>query len=383
MSRPLHLLSVLIFLSALALIDNAGRGQTHDNTAAQIGHDWGTATPSEVNLDSDMIRSMLKKIDTADGYKNIKSLLIVKDGKLVVEEYYPLGDEREQVFKRFAPQELTSATKSVTSILIGMVIDQQLIKSIDERVATFFPEYSDIFADRDKALIRLRDLLTMQAGLSWDEWTYPYTDARNSHVQMLRSNDPIRYVFEQPVVAPAGTKFAYSSGISIVLGKIISKATGKRVEKFAEQFLFDPLGITDFYWGKYPGEIVQAGGGLFLRPRDMAKIGYLYLNGGRWRGTQIVSENWVEESTKDQVGAIQIPKVAEADGYGYQWWISSFKVDEQSFESFSARGRGGQFILVIPKLQIVAVFTSPPENPLTFQPLSIVQKYILPAALAK
>src|SRR5262249_16891667 len=157
-------------------------------------------------------------------------------------------------------------------------------------------------ADPDKAKIRLRDLLTMQAGLSWDEWTFPYTDPRNTHVQMLRSDDPIRYVFEQPVVAEPGTKFSYSSGNSIVLGKIISKATGKRVEKFAEQFLFDPLGITDFYWAKYPGEIVQTGGGLFLRPRDMAKIGCLYLNAGRWRGKQVVSENWVKESTKVQLG---------------------------------------------------------------------------------
>ena len=268
---------------------------------------------------------MLEKINAADGYKNIKSLLIAKDGKLVVEEYYPPGDEREQMFKRFAPQELTSATKSVTSVLIGIAIDQHLIKSVDEKAASFFPECADIFVDADKAKIRLRDLLTMQAGLSWDEWTYPYSDARNSHIQMLRSNDPIRFVFEQPVVAPAGTKFAYSSGNSIVLGRIISKVTGKRVEKFAEQFLFNPLGITDFYWGKYPGEILQTGGGLFLRPRDIAKIGSLFLDHGRWRGHQIVSESWVRESTEDQVGAAQIPKAAEADGYGYQWWISSFK----------------------------------------------------------
>ena len=375
------LFSILTFVSALGLVGSPGKAQTNGNASVPNEDDWQIATLSEVHLDPDIIRSLLGKIDVPNGYQNIKSLLIVKDGKLVVEEYYPPGDVREQEFKRFAPQEQTSATKSVTSILIGIAIDQHLIKSVDETVATFFPEYADSFKDPDKAKIRIRDLLTMQAGLSWDEWTYPYTDARNTHVQMLRSKDPIRYVLEQPIVAPQGAKFAYSSGNSIVLGKIISKATGKRVEKFAEQVLFEPLGITDFYWGKYPGEIVQTGGGLFLRPRDMAKIGYLYLKGGRWGDHQIVSENWVKESTKDQVGADKIPKAAQADGYGFQWWLSSFKVGEQDFDSFSARGRGGQFILVVPKLELVAVFTSPAENPSLFQPLEIMQKYVVPAAL--
>lgn len=129
--------------------------------------------------------------------------------------------------------------------------------------------------------------------------------------------------------------------------------------------------------------IVQTGGGLFLRPRDMAKIGALFLTDGRWRGNQIVSEGWGRDSTKDQVPSAQIPKAAQADGYGYQWWISSLKVGDRNFDSFSARGRGGQFIHVVPELKLVAVFTSPPDNPLLFQPLDIAQKFLLPAAVAK
>jgi CubicO group peptidase (beta-lactamase class C family) len=268
----------------------------------------------------------------------------------------------------------------VTSILIGIAIDRHLITSVDEKASTFFPEYADIFADPAKAKITLKDLLTMQAGVSWDEWTVPCTDARNDHIRMLRSDDPVRYVFEQPVVAKAGTKFTYSSGISIALGKIIQKVSGQRVDKFAEQFLFEPLGISDFYWSKYPGEIVQTGGGLFLRPRDMAKIGWLFLNRGRWNDKQIVSEKWIGESTKNYVDAGQIPTAAQASGYGYQWWLSSFKAGEEIVETYSARGRGGQFILAIPKRQLVAVFTSLPDNPLMFQPLEMVKKFILPAA---
>lgn len=383
MSEPSSPFSSLTVLLALSLAQQAGSAETPAQSSSITSEAWQMATPSEVGLDADLIRSMLEKINTAGGYQNISSLLVVKDGKLVVEQYYPPGDQREQLFKQFAPQEQTSATKSVTSILFGMAIDQHLIKSVDEKVATFFPEYAEIFSDPAKAKISLRDLLTMQAGLEWDEWNYPYTDARNSHIQMLRSDDPIRYVFEQRVVAPPGTKFAYSSGNSIVLGRIISKVSGKRVEKFAEQFLFEPLGITDFYWSKYPGEIVQTGGGLYLRPRDMAKIGCLVLNDGRWRGKQIVSETWVSESTKRQVAGDQIPTAARADGYGYQWWISTLQVGEREFESYSARGRGGQFILVVPELKLVAVFTGPADSPLLFQPLDIAQKYILPAAVAK
>jgi CubicO group peptidase (beta-lactamase class C family) len=347
-------------------------------------------------LDARLIRNMLAAVVNegakaegsgpvaVDRYKNISSLVIVRNGKLVVEEYFPRiqGDRRAKAFRRVALQEQTSATKSVTSILIGIAIDRKLIKSVDEKISTLLPEYAELFADEDKAKIRLRDFLSMQAGLSWDEWTLPYTDEHNDHIRMLRSDDPVRYVLKQPVVAPPGTKFAYSSGVSIALGKIIAKVSGKPADKFANEHLFEPLGISDFYWSKYPGEFVQTGGGLFLRPRDMAKIGCLYLNGGRWQGKQIISEQWIQESTTTHVDTSQIPQAARADGYGYQWWLSSFKVDEQVVESYSARGRGGQFILVLPKQQIVAVFTSPADNGLMFQPLDMVQKYLLPAVFS-
>ena len=256
----------------------------------------------------------------AEWYKNISSIVIVRNGKLVVEEYFPRteGDRRAKAFRRVALQEQTSATKSVTSILIGIAIEGKLIKSVDEKISTLLPEYADIFADQDKDRIRLHDLLSMQAGLSWDEWTHPYTDERNDHIRMLRSDDPVRYVLEQPVVAPAGTKFAYSSGISIALGKIIAKVSGKPADKFAEQHLFEPLGISDFYWSKYPGEIVQTGGGLFLRPRDMAKIGYLYLNGGRWEGKQIVSAQMGPGINEGARGCVP----DTAGGAGRRIWIS-------------------------------------------------------------
>ncbi len=136
-----------------------------------------------------------------------------------------------------------------------------MISGVDAKISSLLPEYAELFSDSKKDKIRLRDLLTMTAGLSWDEWSYSYADARNDHIRMLRSSDPLRYVFERAVVAAPGQKFAYSSGISLALGQIIRKVSGLSADKFAERFLFGPLGITDCYWSKYPGEIVQTGGG--------------------------------------------------------------------------------------------------------------------------
>jgi CubicO group peptidase (beta-lactamase class C family) len=267
--------------------------------------------------------------------------------------------------------------------LIGIAIDQHLIRSIDEKISTFFPEYSGIFTNKEKDAICLKDLLTMTAGFSWDEWTYPYTDPRNDAAMMASKADFFRYVLERPVATTPGTKFVYNSGISLMLGEIIYKATGLRADKFAERYLFSPLGITNYYWGKAPNGVVNTLGGLALRPRDMAKIGYLFLNGGRWQGKQIVSEKWVKESTKQQIGASQLPAWFLSDGYGYQWWLGSFHVRGQIVESYSARGRGGQFIIIFPALQMVAVFTGWNDNELLRQPLDMLQRYLLPAAMTK
>jgi CubicO group peptidase (beta-lactamase class C family) len=372
-----------LFVLSIAIYSAAANAAPYEYSVPEKATSgWETASLASEGIDANQIASMFDHILNGE-FKNISSVLLVRNGKLVAEEYFPRveGDRRAQAFSSIAPREITSATKSITSILIGIAIDKHLIRSVDEKVSALLPAYADLFAGQDKDKLRLRELLSMCAGLSWDEWSYPYSDPRNSHIQMLRASDPIRYVFEQKLTETPGAHFAYSSGISLALGEIIHNVAGMPVDKFAAQNLFEPLGITDFYWSKYPGEIVQTGGGLFLRPCDMAKIGYLFLNEGRWQGKQIVSPDWVRESTSNHVPAGQIPAAARADGYGYQWWLSSLNCDGKQFASYSARGRGGQFILVVPSLQLVAVFTSPPENELTFQPLDLMQKYVLPAVI--
>ena len=344
---------------------------------------WETAHASGEHIDVDMLTALFDRV-LNQTYKNMHSVLLVKNGKLVVEEYFQpwSGDARYRDLTRaldrvtIHPQH--SVTKSVTSLLLGIAIDQQLIPSVEEKLATFFPEYADIFAERTKANFRLQHFLTMTANLAWDEWTHPYTDARNDHSLLDRSPDPIRYVLERPVVGMPGTQFVYNSGIAITLGEIIDKVSGLRADQFAERYLFAPLSISDYYWWKYPNGAVQTGGGLQLRSRDMAKIGELVLQGGRWQGKQIVSEAWIKESTTPHVRTGRPPRES-APEYGYQWWLGTFRVSERVIASYSARGRGGQFIFVFPDLQLVAVFTGWNDNALWLQPIEMLQQYILPA----
>jgi CubicO group peptidase (beta-lactamase class C family) len=340
----------------------------------QLKDGWTTADLRSENFDVTLIERLIERI-RRNTYKNIHSLLLIKNGKLILEEYFPGQEEdgKTRIYQRDTQHGIHSVTKSVNSLLIGIAIDQKLIKGVDEKLSTFFPEYKSVFENKDsgKDAICLKHLLSMTAGLAWDESSLPYTDARNDHVGMNHSEDQIRYVLERPLVAAPGTKFNYSSGISIVLGEIIHKVSGMRADKFAEQHLFKPLGISDYTWSKYPNGLIQTGGGLFLRPRDMGKIGYLLLNGGRWQGKPIVSETWLRESTKQQ---------APDRTYGYQWWLGQLPVGDRRVVTYGALGRGGQFILAMPELQLVAICTGWNDgNGLGEQAFDMLKRFVLPA----
>jgi CubicO group peptidase (beta-lactamase class C family) len=340
----------------------------------QLKDGWTTADLRSENFDATLIEQLIERI-RKNTYKNIHSLLLIKNGKLILEEYFPGQEEdgKTQRYQRDTLHGIHSVTKSVNSLLIGIAIDQKLINGVDEKLSTFFPEYKSLFENKDsgKGAICLKHLLSMTAGLAWDESLLPYTDVRNDHVALNHSEDQIRYVIERPLVAAPGAKFNYSSGISIVLGEIIHKASGMRADKFAEQHLFKPLGISDYSWSKYPNGLIQTGGGLLLRPRDMGKIGCLVLNAGHWQGKQIVSKTWLRESMKQQ---------APDRTYGYQWWLGQLPVGDRRIVTYGAQGRGGQFILAMPDLQLVAICTGWNDgNGLGEQAFDMLKEFVLPA----
>jgi CubicO group peptidase (beta-lactamase class C family) len=245
---------------------------------------------------------------------------------------------------------------------------------------SYFPGYSDTGVSED---ITLAHMLAMATGLDWSEHL-PYTDPRNPLTRMWHSRDPVRVALEQPVVAPPGAHFIYNSGTTNLLGEVVRRASGQSLREFAQQYLFSPLGISAFEWVgfKHDPEMAFASSALYLRPRDMAKIGQLMLQEGAWEGEQVVSAEWVRASVRK---AMAIPtdmqRTFHSAGYGYQWWLESYRAG--SIRAYSARGHGMQFIVVLPDADMVVVFTggawrmSPFAAPVQFH--EVIEDVILPS----
>jgi CubicO group peptidase (beta-lactamase class C family) len=252
---------------------------------------------------------------------------------------------------------MASATKSVTSILVGIALDNQMISDVNRKIYELLPQYEGTNWINKKYEITLEHLLTMTAGVDWLASTsgIPLSDPRNDDAGLYRSYDPIKYTLEKELIEQPGSRYNYSTGVSTVLGEILKKASGLNPDKFAAKYLFDPLGIQNYKWKAYPNGTIDTGGGLYLRSRDMAKIGYMMLKKGKWRGNQIVSEEWVNESTKAQVQ--KIGNATMASDYGYQWHHGKIKIRNRSIEAFFAQGLGGQYIFIIPSIDMVVVFT--------------------------
>ncbi|MGD8306303.1 MAG: serine hydrolase [Ignavibacteria bacterium] len=317
---------------------------------------WEVASLTDVSIDETSIILFINDLINSIDHR-IHSILIIKDGKLVFEEYFPgykfyhgpLTD-----FNRETRHSLASVTKSFTSAIVGVAFDRGFIQNLDQKIFSFFPEYSDLNSEgRDE--ITLEHLLTMSAGLEWDESSTPYSDPRNDLYQIWRQSDPIRFVLDNPVVTEPGTQFYYNSGLTNVLGEIVHKTAGVRADYLARDYLFSPLGITDYSWEILPNNVLYTSGDLQLRPRDVAKLGELYLRDGVWNEQQIISSSWIEASTNS---SISVPPDLESSDYGYQWWLATFEVESQHIESYSARGWGGQNIIVFPSLNMVVVTTA-------------------------
>lgn len=317
---------------------------------------WKTASLADVGMDEtpliEFMDDLLNEID-----HRIHGILIVKEDKLVFEEYfsgYAFYHGALTDFNRETKHNLASVTKSFTSALIGLAIDYSFIQNVNQKVFSFFPEYNDL-NDEKKNKITLKHLLTMSSGLEWDESTYPYTDTRNDVAQLWHQNDPIRYVLSKSMVSEPGTQFLYNSGTTNVLGEVIRRTTGLRADDFADQYLFNPLGIIDSSWEELPKNVCFTSGDLKLRPRDMAKLGDLYLHGGIWQGQQIISKWWIDESTKSFISAA--PQWLNWE-YGYQWWLNTYEFNSQQIEFICAQGWGGQKIFIFPSLDMIVVTTA-------------------------
>ena len=346
-----HQNRIYIFILAFSTIlssceKNTSLDKQYDYTykVPELKNDgWEVTGISDVGIDEDAIEDLTKRIG-AEQYKGIHSLLIVKNGFLVYEEYFENYSEEDLQF-------IFSITKSVTSSLIGIAIENGQINSIQNPILSYFPEYE--INDSTKQTLQLKHFLSLTTGFEWDEKTYSYTDPLNSEYQMIQTDDWIEFVLQRPLIQNPGEKFVYNTGAVHVLSGVIEKATGLFADKFAEQVLFEPLGINEYDWNKDPNGYPCTGAtlqGLKLKARDAAKFGFLYLNNGKWKNEQIIPEYWVNESTKAKI------EIENERYYGYLWFVGHFEVQGERISHFYTAGFGGQSIFIVPSLNLMIVF---------------------------
>ena len=347
----------------------------------QIDDGWETASLPSVGLNEIKLLQMLGYLQGYPDHK-IHCITIVKNNKLVFEEYFP-GDKfnlgqytGETGFNREDTHNLCSATKSFVSACMGIAIDKGFIQSVEQKISEFFPEHSDLFQNNPlKQTITLKHLLTMSSGIQWDDETYYYNDPRNDIYQLFTVSDPIRYILSKEIIEIPGTVFAYRNCNTNLLGEIIRKTTGQRLDAFAENYLFSKLGITEYEWQMLHNNVVFCSGDLRLCSRDMAKFGQLFFSGGVWDQEQVISVNWTNESVQTR---FFMPASWWEDGYGYQWWTKTFHSSSNSYGSYFAQGWGGQCIFVFPENNMIVAFTG--GNYFTDSPmLELLNNYILPA----
>jgi CubicO group peptidase (beta-lactamase class C family) len=365
----------LAVLGACQVVDETTRQPYSYRQPQEHGDGWQTSSCSAQSIDPSPLAEMVNRVHD-EVFRNIHSVLVVRNEKLVLEEYFPgydlLGPYTE--FEWNVRHLLCSATKSFASALAGIARDQGLLGEVTTPISVFYPEYADIGWSGARGRITLEHVLTMSAGFEWDESSVSYLDPRNPCSIMWASADPVRYLLSRPMAAEPGSVFVYNSGLSTTLADIARKVSGLPADQFALHYLFTPLGIQDFSWAKHAGGTVDAGGGLYLRPRDMAKFGQLYLNGGTWKGIPVVSSEWVAESTRKRIWADD-----RIRHYGFQWWIEEHLWQGSVVTSFAARGWGGQRIYVFPGLQLVVVFTGGNHHTYANPEHAMLAQHILPA----
>lgn len=346
------MMSKVVLVTAVVLagcqVKESLSGETSPQTNEGANFTWKESRPK----DQGMNEELLNQID-ADVTKNnakLNSLLIVRNDRIVYEKYYhnKNKDSYTPVF---------SVTKSVVSALTGIALQKGFLKSTDQKISEFLPEY---FANQDdprKKDITIRHVLTMNGGL----------EPVDRNIQTwFQSRDWIADTIDKPMERDPGTGSMYNTGLTHLLSGVLTKATGMSTKAFADQYLFGPLQITNYIWDQDPKGIYVGGTGLSLTPRDMAKIGYLYLHKGEWEGKQIVPKDWVEASTQKQAKDVD---------YGYLFWINPSKKPY----SYEANGYGGQYIRIIPDLDTIVVITSNAELPGSSNPTDLIDKYIIPA----
>jgi CubicO group peptidase (beta-lactamase class C family) len=355
---------VIMICSIMLMTPNAqaqgySAAQTEDIRDYWPTDEWQNTTPEEQGLDSVTLNRIEDTI--IENSIEVDSVIVIRNGYIVYEKYYDFWNQ-------YMPHTIQSCTKSFMSALIGIAIDMGYIDNVSQPILSFFPNYTIDNWDPRKENITLFHCITMSTGLEFHEVDIPYEEPENDLFAMYRSDDMWEYVLDRPMQYDPGTHWSYNSGGIELLGGVIEQTTGYGVADFAEEFLFDPIGIDYFNWWTVPASgQYGCGGGLYLKPRDMARFGYLYLNEGNWNGTQVVSSEWVNVSTK------MYHDTGSWYHYGYTWW------GIPGYDFYVATGHYEQKIYVLPEEDIVVVLTGDIQDEDWHPSDYFVIEYVIPS----
>lgn len=330
---------------------------------------WERVSPEAAGFVADVA----ERLDAgfAEGkYKNLHSVVVIRGGKLVFERYYKGLDEswgQSLGMVDHGPDrkhDLRSVSKSIVGLLYGIALQDGKVPPLDASVIEQFPNYQDLTQDPARRKITISDVLAMKLGLEWNE-DLPYTDRRNSEIAMEYAPDRYRYILEQPIVSKPGERWRYNGGATALLAHLITKGVERPLLDFARDRLFTPLGIKDVEWVLGSNGEPAAASGLRLRASDLARIGQLILNRGRWNDKQIVPESWLDASFDVQA------KVNDRIEYGRHWWLGQRRNGDRWMAGF---GNGGQRLLVFPSLDLtVVIFAGNYNRPDAWRmPLSVL-----------
>jgi len=342
-----------------------------------LGDGWTTAAADPDRLDVALLEEGIRAIMRGE-YPEMHSILIAQDGDLVFEHYFP-GTNGDGEWVDFGPSTLHTlqcATKSLTGIAVGMAIDQGHIPGVEASVLSWYPEYDE--PDRaEKEEITLRHLLTNTAGLEWNEWYVSVYSRKNDLNRHYRSRRPYDFLLEKPLATKPGAQFNYNTAIGNLIGDVVERATGQPFYEYMAENLFEPIGIRDVEWIDQRPELVCSGAGLWLRPRDLLRFGQFVMQGGTWKGRQLVSIEWIEESVKP------VSYVPAGDTwYGFLWWRPNgfHPSGNDDNRPWLAGGEGGQWLCIYPDLELIAVTTG--GNMFTHDYCADwLQDYFLPAVV--
>ncbi len=338
-----------------------GSSQNYQYTKPEeMPNGWETAHMNGYTNDTSLVYRLFNELENE--HHEMRSLLVIKDDKLILEKYFGANDLATR-------QDLRSVTKSIRSLLLGIALDQGFIKHLDEPIFKYLEQSVRKNAHPDKNNITIRDLVTMASGLDCNDWD---PKSKGQEDRVYKKKDWIQYTLDLPLIKTPGSVSHYCSMGVVLVAQIIGNASGMTIQAFADQYLFGPLGISATWGHTSNKEVLPSAKRLYITPRDLAKIGALMLNKGVWEGRQIVSSEWLNQSTSPQT------KIANLD-YGFLWWQIPFLVEGTKIPTIAATGNGGQYLFVIPSNNMIVVCTGGAYNSEKDKvPFAIMRDILLP-----